>query len=168
MGVSVVYGRMLLRYGAGEKSRAYLRSYESDNRFPFIRPEMFSAGSEGQPFFYDQQVIAFAATYKNVEYDSWEEFIRKFEAILEHLEFENVHLHLQTELMGSFHFYWKNISAPDTLAAVFQDADYQLIRTENWYFGFGQRDASGALSRPLRQEDIYDLDHFRYPPPGQE
>lgn len=70
MGLSIVHGRILIEHGKGDKSRELIKSIGHDEFYPFISSNMFSNGAEEKPQFYDQQVISFASTYKNMEVDS--------------------------------------------------------------------------------------------------
>ncbi len=143
MGLSIVHGRILLKYGKGEKSREYLQSI----------------GAKERPQYYDQQVIAFAATYKNVEYEGgFKDFVLKFEQILRNLEFETASIHLETEVMGTYHLFWEKITSPDTLGDRYEQEDFQLIKTDDWYFGFGYRNRSGSLDVKLEKGHIFDFE----------
>ena len=164
MGLSVVHGRILIEYGKGEKFRDYIKSIGQDEYYPFISTNMFSNGAEIRPQFYDQQVIGFAATYKNVEYGyGFHVFILKFEKILRQLEFETAHIELETELIGTYRFFWKKIRKPDTIKDQYQNEDFKLIRTNEWYFGFGYRNDYGSLNVKLEKEQIFTFDDSEYP-----
>lgn len=164
MGLSVVHGRILIEYGKGKKSRNYIKSIGEDDYYPFISTNMFSNVAEPHPPFYDQQVIGFAATYKNVEYGyGFHAFILKFEKILRELEFETAHIELETELIGTYRFFWKKIGKLDTIKDLYQNDDFKLIRTNEWYFGFGYRSDYGSLNVELKEEQIFTYDDFTYP-----
>ena len=158
MGLSIVHGRILLEYGKGEKSGEYLQSIGRDESWPFISADMFSPGAKERPQYYDQRVFAFAATYKNVEYGGFKAFVLKFEQILRNLEFDTACIHLETEVMGTYHLFWKKITSPDTLEDRYKQEDFQLIKTDDWYFGFGYRNHSGSLEMKLEKEHIFDFE----------
>ena len=125
---------------------------------------MFSSGAKDRPQFYDQQVIGFAATYKNVEYGyGFHVFILKFEKILRQIEFDTAHIELETELIGTYRFFWKKIRNPDTIKNQYSNEDFQLIRTNEWYFGFGYRNDYGSLIIKLGKGQIFTYDDFKYP-----
>jgi len=164
MGVSIVHGRILMEYGSEENFREIISSLGLDEYYPFLSSHMFSGAAEIQSQFYDQQVIAFAATYKNVEYGyGFHVFILKFEKLLRQLAFDTAHIELETELMGTYRFFWKKIREPDTIKDRYQDEDFQLIRTDEWYFGFGYRNDYGSLVVKLEEAQIYPADDFAYP-----
>lgn len=164
MGLSVIHGRILIQYGKGGKFRDYIKSIGEDGYYPFISTKMFSYGADSRPQFYDQEVIAFAATYKNVEYGyGFHVFILKFEKILRQLEFDTAHIELETELIGTYRVFWKAIRENNTIKDQYLKEDFQLIRTNEWYFGFGYRNDYGSLNVPLEEEHIFSYDDFEYP-----
>lgn len=109
-----------------------------------------------RPYYYQQPVIAFAADYKAIEYD-WNDFILKFEHLLRHIEFDTAKIEIETEFYGNYNFFWKS----KTGAELFKEED-ALIETEEWFFGFGHRNAWGHLREPLRPAHIFNID-FSYP-----
>ena len=164
MGLSIVYGRILFQYGKGEKSRKYIKSIGQDDYHPSISTDMFSIGAQERSQFYDQQVVAFAATYKNVEYDEdFKVFILKFEKILRELEFDTVHIELEAEIIGTYRFFWRKIGEPDTLDDRYTKEEFQLIRTNEWYFGYGYRSEGGFLNVKLEDDHIFSYNDFTYP-----
>ncbi|MCD0472583.1 hypothetical protein [Flavobacterium sp. JAS] len=85
--------------------------------------------------------------------------IIKFEDILRQLDFETAKIQLETEIMGTYNFFWKSKkSAKDS----FEDND-KLIEVDEWFFGFGNRSRWGTLETDLLEEDIFSLEDFKYP-----
>ncbi|MCU0392753.1 MAG: hypothetical protein MUE81_16715 [Thermoflexibacter sp.] len=150
MGVlSIVSGRILMRGSIEEKTRLFIQSLNNDTVFPWIRSNMFSIGStEESPYFYES-VIGFAATYKAVE-DDWDEFTRKFEYILENLDFYNAKIQLETEYYGTFHFFWQAKTGANHFAP-----KEQFRETDKWFFGYGYRNQFGLLEETLEQKHIF-------------
>lgn len=153
---TIVHGRISLK-GNFEKSRQYIRNLGDDKEYPWIRAEMFSWGAGESPYYYENPVISFGASYKQVE-DEWENFILKFENILRNIEFETAKIQLETEILGTYNFFWKSKTGPDTY-----QKNEKLIETAEWYFGYGHRHAYGILEEPLTESQTYRLFHFNYP-----
>lgn len=156
MGVqTIVHGRISLK-GDFEKSREFIRSLSNDDKYPWIRTEMFSLGAKERPYFYDESIIGFASSYKALEYD-WTSFIIKFENILSNIEFDTAKIQMETEFYGTYNFFWKSKTKQDN----FEDKE-KLIETNGWYFGYGYRCRWGLLDEELKDEHIFSMD-FDYP-----
>ncbi|HLP92605.1 MAG TPA: hypothetical protein VK168_01140 [Saprospiraceae bacterium] len=164
MGLSILSGYILSQYGVADSFSAPIQALGTDPVFPFLSTGMFSHEILERPQFYDQHVISFAATYKNIEYEGGVAmFFLKWEKLLRQLKFDTAQLELQTEIMGTYRFFWRHRRNPDTLLERHQEADFQLIQTPDWYFGFGYRTRSGALIMPLSEDQIFTFDGFVYP-----
>lgn len=151
---TIVHGRITLK-GDYEKSRQYLKSL-NDKEYPWLRAELFSTGATESPYYYEQPVIAFAADYKEVEYD-WSDFILKFEHLLRNIEFDSARIQMETEILGTYNFFWKSKTGWTT----YEEAE-KMIETEEWFFGFGHRNYWGYLTEPLTEAHIFSID-FSYP-----
>ncbi|MBL7809110.1 MAG: hypothetical protein JNN28_14920 [Saprospiraceae bacterium] len=163
MGLSILSGYILGQYGEPDSFGAPIQALGTDPQFPFLSTGMFNLETLGPPQFYDQRVISFAATYKNIEYEGGVAmFLLKWEKLLRQLKFETAQLELQTEVMGTYRFYWRNRRHPDTFLERHKESDFQLIQTPDWYFGFGYRTRSGALIIPLTEDQIFTADGFAY------
>lgn len=81
---------------------------ENDTTFPCINRSMFSIPNEQG--IYHQQVIAFGASYRNLEYE-WHIWLDKFESILRTLYWWDIRLVTEFEIMGTYTYHW-NVS-PD-------------------------------------------------------
>jgi len=101
--LSLVSGYISLK-GDGKESLAFIRNLK-DKQFPWFRSEMFSHGATESPYYYDHQIVGFAASYKGVELD-WTPFVMKFEHILRHLNFYEAKIELQAEWFGRHEFIW--------------------------------------------------------------
>lgn len=132
---TIIHGRITLK-GDIEASQDFIRRLK-ENAYPEISRDMFSLGATGYYSWYDEPVIAFAATYKSVE-DDWDCFILKFEHILRHIGFNTAKLQMETEYLGDYHFFWKS----KTEHTRFEAKD-QFIEMPEWYFGYGYRNMWG-------------------------
>ncbi len=120
---------------------------------------MFGLGISEHSY-YEDPVITFGATYKQIEYH-WKEFIITFENILKQLHFDTAKIQLETEILGTYNFFWKS-KRNSTVKENFDEKD-KMIETELWFFGFGNRDRWGLLESELLPSEIFKIDHFKYP-----
>lgn len=134
---TIIHGRITLK-GDVEASQEFIRRLKL-NVYPVISRDMFSLGATEYYSWYDEPVMAFAATYKSVE-DDWDCFILKFEHILRHIEFNTAKLQMETEYLGDYHFFWKSKTEHTRF-----EAKHQLIEMPEWYFGSGYRCLWGIL-----------------------
>lgn len=140
--MSIVHGRITLR-GNHAKARTAIAAIGNDDEYPWLRSEMFSIGAAESPFYYENTVIAFAATYKSVEHE-WRSFQAKFETLLRQLDFDTAKLELETEFYGSFHCFW----ATKLTNTCFAEKEH-LTETDEWFFGYGYRTQFGTLQVPF-------------------
>ncbi len=152
---SIVTGRITISDNI-EQAREFIQTFKNDKYYPWIRTEMFSLGVKGAPFYYDEQVITFGATYKAVEYD-WKEFILKFEHLLRNIDFYTAKIQLETEFLGTYDFFWKKKIDQKEF-----EKEEKLIETEEWYFGFGCRGMFGLLNSNT-DEPVFSMEKFKYP-----
>ncbi len=153
---TIVHGRIQLK-GDFEASRRYLQTLDKDDKYPWIRTEMFSLAAIERPYYYEEPIVGFAASYKDLEHD-WTAFMIKFEYLLRNIEFDTVKLQLETEYQGTYHFFWRFKSGQDPAFAPRE----QLIEMENWYFGYGYRCRWGLLDEPFQAHHVFDF-KFKYP-----
>lgn len=85
--------------------RAMLSLPKADD-WPFLSQEMFSIPriETGQGN-YQTEVMHFGASYKAVEYE-WDQWISKFEELLNKMYWVSATVHLETELSGTHTFSW--------------------------------------------------------------
>ncbi|WP_299677033.1 hypothetical protein [uncultured Tenacibaculum sp.] len=150
---SIVHGRILLD-GDFEESQQFIRSLGNDKTFPKISTNMFGLGIT-QPTYYEDPVIVLGATYKQVEYD-WTSFILKFEHILRNVKFDTAKIQLETEIMGTYNFFWKSKESNTSFRP-----EEKLIETDEWFFGYGNRDRWGYFDTDIEDHQI--LHDFEYP-----
>jgi len=137
---SIIHGRIVLGK-AHKEAVEIIKSLKKDDKYPWIRPNMFSIGEIESPFYYDEPVIAFAASYK---YYDWTSFLIKLECLLMKINFVSVKMQLESEFMGHFNFYWKSKEYDPKY-----DINQQMIETDKWLFGVGHRDMWGLLMEDL-------------------
>jgi hypothetical protein len=127
---------------------------------------MFSFGDYEIPYYYENPMFGFAATYKNFGYElsDWNSFILKIENILRNIDFENAQFHVDSSLGDYILFWQKNGSS---LLGEDNDkkfiAEYHLIKTNDWYFGFGKR---SPLSGYPDKETVNPYEDLRNSVPG--
>jgi hypothetical protein len=122
--------------------KAVVNSLNVDENYPWIRPEMWNLCGEERPYYYENPIATFGATYKNLDGGvSWSEFILKFENILSQIKFDFARVRLETEFMGDYEFFW---GAKKNLEIEFYPKD--LIECNKWFFGYGRRHMFGGLS----------------------
>src|SRR6476646_11877859 len=101
-----VYGYIKIRRDY-QKSVAFINNLEKDADYPFINTSMFSFGDPEIPYYYENMIFGFAATYKcfGLEVSDWNAFILKMEHILRHVDFENAQFHFESAI-GDFTLFW--------------------------------------------------------------
>ncbi len=153
---SIVHGRILLNRNF-EDSINFIKSIGEDECYPQISAEMFGGLNVNEPTYWNHLLITFGSTYKEVEY-YWDSFILKFETILRNVGFETAKIQLETELIGTYNFFWESKDGNST-----GNENSSLIETEDWLFGYGNRCIHGTLETKLTQHDIFDFGRFKYP-----
>jgi len=133
---SIIHGRIVLGKDP-EKSIEIIQSLKEDDKYPWIRPKMFSIGETESPYYYDEPVIAFSGTYKYYDLTS---FVIKLECLLTKISFVSVKMQLESEFMGHFNFYWKSKDYETTF-----EEKHRMVETKKWFFGVGHRDMWGFL-----------------------
>lgn len=145
---SIVTGYIILKEEKLDNDIQYFNSYLDDGDFPWIRKEMFSIPNYSIPYYYDNPIVSFGATYKRIDefLTSW---LEKFENILRHVSFESANISLETGVNGNYHFYWEakgdSIDALQRQKEKAADHLYQLIEADDWFYGYGIRDSFGTL-----------------------
>ncbi|AUC15775.1 hypothetical protein BTO06_11715 [Tenacibaculum sp. SZ-18] len=152
---SIVHGRILLDRDFKE-SQSFINSLGNDNTYPQLNTDMFGIGIT-EPTYYEDPVIVFGATYKQIEYD-WTSFILKFEHILRNVGFDTAKIQLETEILGTYNFFWKSKYSKDSF-----DSEEKLIETDEWFFGYGNRGRWGFLETQIEDFQIFDFENFKYP-----
>ncbi len=155
--MSIIHGRIEL-YGDYKKSISYLESLKMDSSFPFLNSFMFNLVSPDEVKYYNSFVISFAMTYKGAEHDL-STFILKFEEVLRNIDFDTVKLQLETEILGTYNFFWKSKLGFGAENIV----DEKLIETADWYFGTGSRSMFGVLLGDCELKELSDFFGFEYP-----
>ncbi|MDR2237833.1 MAG: hypothetical protein LBE92_17050 [Chryseobacterium sp.] len=151
---SIVHGRIVIENDLN-KVRDIIQNLGNDQWM--FRTEMFGLAISDRAY-YENPVISFGATYKQIEY-YWAEFIQNFEDILRQIEFDTAKIELETEIMGTYHFFWKSKKQ----GKISYEKEAKMIEVEEWFFGFGNRDRWGHLVTGLSEKEIFAIDDFKYP-----
>ncbi|MEN0056026.1 MAG: hypothetical protein AAGC65_20280 [Mucilaginibacter sp.] len=158
-----IYGAIKIRNDY-EKSVNFLRSLGKDQYYPFINTNMFAFGDYEVPYYYDDILISFGATYKGLGLNliEWNFLVLKLEHILRNINFEIAQFHIES-YMGDYTLTW---ICKDEIKD-YQSDYYQLKKTDEWYFGYGRRSMfTGGLLEDLKPYDILEGDKeedFKYP-----
>ena len=147
--ISIIHGRVLINDISSTKK--FLDNYKFNSNFPLVTREMFSIGSE---IYYDNPILNFGATYKNVgEEPNLASFLIKFEDILKNISFNNAKLEFETEFSGEYHFFWGTKYNSENQFY----KGYGLIEYENWFFGSGYRHMFGMLLNNIEEKKPFDI-----------
>ncbi|MFY1045212.1 hypothetical protein [Chryseobacterium sp. GP-SGM7] len=155
-----------------EKSANFIRDIGKDESYPFINTNMFSLGDSEIPYYYENHIFGFAATYKyfGLDLDDWNRFILKIENILRNIDFENAQFHVESSI-GDYTLYWESLKKNFYSEEKENDKFVQLTKTDEWYFGFGKRSVFiGDLDDTHIFQEFEDLRNlsgfnFKYPVP---
>ncbi|OAQ43512.1 hypothetical protein A5893_17145 [Pedobacter psychrophilus] len=147
-------------------SIAFIKSLGEDKIYPFINTNMFGLGEYVRPFYYENMLITFGTTYKSfgLELIDWNLFILKMEHILRNIDFESAQFHFDSNI-GDFVFHWvnKNKVLPHWKDD-YKNKEYNLIESEEFYFGFGDRGLTTPYPARFEAElDELSVDEFSYP-----
>ena len=155
-----------------KKSADFIKNLRKDEDYPFINTSMFSLGDSERPYYYENPIFGFAATYKyfGLDLSDWNSFILKIENILRNIDFENAQIHIESSI-GDFTLYWESLNKNFHSKEKENDKLVQLTKTNEWYFGFGKRNPFGGyLDETQIFHDFEDLRNipslnFKYPIP---
>ena len=145
-----------------QKSADFICNLGKDENYPFINTNMFSLGDFEIPYYYENPIFGFAATYKyfGLELRDWNSFILKIENILRNIDFENAQFHIESTI-GDFTLYWESLKKNFFSEEKENDKLIQLTKTDEWYFGFGKRSVFlGDLDETQIFHDFEDLRNY--------
>ncbi|MEO1257746.1 MAG: hypothetical protein AAFZ15_03085 [Bacteroidota bacterium] len=152
---TIVHGRILIN--TPNKAKKTLEAWPANDYEPWLKKEMFNLNYLDSKYFYEQHALGFSATYKNLEGgNDLEMFVLNMESILSKLDFETAKIQLETEMMGTFDFFW--LSKKESRKV---EEKEMLVENKSWYFGMGHRNKWGHLLHDLN-EPIFPED-FNYP-----
>jgi hypothetical protein len=105
-----------------------------EDTWPFLSRSMFSSSTNSIQTTYKSQIIHFGASFKQIEWN-WEEWLTKFETLLRHMYWDEVHLHLIAEGLNSssFHYVWQD---DEDEKAIYPGHPHPVAR---WTFSGGPR-----------------------------
>lgn len=147
----------------------FLKNIGRDKSYPFVNSNMFSFGDYEIPYYYENMVLSFAASYKyfGIELEDWYSFIEKIENILRNVDFLNAQFHCDSEI-GSYTLFWTK-SGSSHLGKENEEKylrEYKLTKTGEWFFGFGKRSILSGYPDDIEAiEDLRDYPDFgfKYP-----
>ncbi len=85
-----------------------LASLPEQDEWPFLSRTLFSSSTNTIQTTYKSQIIHFGGSFKSIEWN-WEEWLAKFEVLLSKMYWDEVQLHLLSEMYtSSFHYTWKS------------------------------------------------------------
>lgn len=111
---SIVYG--CIKDMAGDdldserrrNNRRAIMNLPKSEEWPYICREMFSLPTmERHSENYLTEVMHFGASYKAIEYE-WNDWMARFEALLDQMYWVSAVVHLETELSGVHTFCWQS------------------------------------------------------------
>ena len=124
---------------------------------PWLKKEMFNLSYLDSKYFFEQHALGFSATYKNLEGgNDLEMFILNIESVLSKLDFETAKIQLETEMMGTFDFFWLSKKEDRKI-----EEKEMLVENKSWFFGMGHRNKWGHLLHELKAP-VFPVD-FNYP-----
>ena len=150
-----IYGAILIKDYL--KSIEIIETLGEDKKYPFINTSMFSLGDLDIPFYYDDRIITFGATYKNFGYDTsdWKIFILKIEHLLRRIGFKSAQFHA-SGVFDDVTLYWHSLKdASNDMNENYNTSEYDFIKTNEWYFGYGKRNLHFPI---LKTKDYPKLD----------
>jgi len=111
---SIVYGciKDISGFEIDEKrrrnNRRVMMGLPKSEDWPYLCREMFSVprvevGSDS----YMTEVMHFGASYRAIEYE-WNEWMKRFESLLDDMYWVSAIVHLETELSGIHTFFWES------------------------------------------------------------
>ncbi|WP_299683634.1 hypothetical protein [uncultured Dokdonia sp.] len=134
-----IYGAILIK--DFNKSFEIIESLKKDKKYPFINTNMFNFGETEIPYYYDDIILTFGATYKNFGYEKseWKIFILKMEHLLRSIGFKSAQFHA-SGVFDQVTLSWYNIEDTyDELHKNYHTDTYDFYKTNEWYFGYGKR-----------------------------
>ncbi|MCD8528518.1 MAG: hypothetical protein LRY27_00705 [Chitinophagales bacterium] len=139
-----IYGAILVKNYL--KSVEIIKSLREDKNYPFINTDMFSLGAKDIPFYYDDRMISFAATYKYFGYEKedWKILILKIEHLLRRIGFISAQFHISGVYDEITLFWYNKDEASTNLKENYYTSEYDFIKTDEWYFGYGFRNLHHA------------------------
>ncbi|MDR2237899.1 MAG: hypothetical protein LBE92_17380 [Chryseobacterium sp.] len=155
----------------------FIQHKMKDKGYHYFHPSIFSQAIQEYPYYYDNILISFGRTAKWFLDDERElkEFIREFEDILSHLDFQSIQIKVGG-VYNDFSFFWLNkkrlLSEPGsgyeiTMKYVHENK-IRLYESEDFYFGLGEINMStGWCEKSSDPDDLASFDRqypdFKYP-----
>lgn len=80
-------------------------AFQCKSEWPFLSRGLFSFVRHEAQGNYKHQMIHFAGSFKQLD-EEWEEWLAKFEALLQRIYWDQVHLYLRGERYGAHDYLW--------------------------------------------------------------
>jgi len=126
---SIVHG-YICGIGDPEESRVVIHALPEQDAWPYLTRDLFAIPAREHSYW--DHLVTFGTIYNGVE-RAWEEWLEKFEALLQRLDWDEAHVYLQTDAWGSYDYHWKR-----TYTEVPQE-DGDAIVISGWEFSGGPR-----------------------------
>lgn len=89
----------------GHQNLYVISTLPEEDEWPFLSRGLFSFVRHEAQGNYKHQMIHFAGSFKQLD-EEWEEWLAKFEALLQRMYWDQVHLHLRSERYGAHDYLW--------------------------------------------------------------
>ncbi|KFF22881.1 hypothetical protein [Chryseobacterium sp. JM1] len=155
----------------------FVQNKMQDKNYYYFHPAIFSQAIQEFPYYYDDILISFGRTAKwFLETErQLNEFIREFENILHHIDFQHVQIKIGG-IYSDYSFFWLNKkklinaaggSFKTTMEYVIENK-IRFFESEHFYFGLGEINLStGWCDKSYDEDDLksFDIQYpgFKYP-----
>lgn len=152
----------------------FLQNRMKAKDYYYFHPDIFSKSTLEIPYCYENALISFGRTAKWFLQDEYQlhHFIREFEDILNHLDFEHAQVRAGT-VYSEYSFFWMNKKKLEKYKTRIQETEdhfkeYNIRYYENEHFFFGLGDielSTGWCERKTDDAEDFDLQYpdFKYP-----
>lgn len=110
--ISIIYGliegpnwRRPDYWQMGHQNLYAISMLPEEDEWPFLSRGLFSFVRHAAQGNYKRQMIHFGGSFKQLD-EEWEEWLAKFEALLQRMYWHRVHLHLRSERYGAHDYLW--------------------------------------------------------------
>lgn len=110
--ISIIYGliegpnwRRPDRWQEGHQNLYTISLLPEEDEWLFLSRGLFSFVRHEAQGNYKHQMIHFGGSFKQLD-EEWEQWLAKFEALLQRMYWHQVHLHLRSERYGAHDYHW--------------------------------------------------------------
>lgn len=155
-----------------ENSKNFISQKMIEKKYFYFYPNIFSLGEHEHPYYYENILISFGRTAKYLvdNEEELKDFLKEFEDILCHLDFETAQIKVEASY-ADFKLFWINKkkllnnigSNTETILQYFEDNQIRYYETEDFYFGFGEINLfTGYVLEKYNDEKLLSFDR-KYP-----